>query len=131
MVTRELVEERLVVLVDLGTAEVAGERGDVVVDQVRDGREFTKEGGGGIGNDGLDELGVEASGPRGVLVVEEVGGVVHAAGEVTKINTLVGVDAVHVTSNAEGIGVGGVVDGDVVEDVRGLVLVQSGALVPG
>lgn len=98
---------------------------------------FVEEGDGGadVVNTALELkrhglLEVEEQEAAEVVALEEGSGVVGSAGDVLNVDTGVGVLAVDVTTEAERVGVGQELWGQVGNQVGGTVLVLIGALVP-
>ena len=135
MVPRELIEQGLIILIDERAVEptVPRKRLDIVIQQPRHRRHERNRQIGEIRQADLHELGVEARGVGRVVRVEQVGEVVHPAGEVREVDAGVGVDAVGVAAEPEGVRVRGVLDGEVREDVGGVVLrcVRRGRVMRG
>jgi hypothetical protein len=58
-----------------------------------------------------------------IVTLEQIGSVVNAASEVGNIKTDEGVSRAGVTSKLQGVGVGGVCDSNILEDIGGSILV--------
>lgn len=116
----------VVELSDLGAGQSAKGSVQWAAEDLLRSRERT--GGHGIGQALLNDLEREAG---KVIALEKIICVVDATGEAGEVDTLVGVDAVGVTTEAERVGVCGVLEAKISKDTgHGLVLLRRGAAVP-
>ena len=118
LVTWELVEETNGQVAELRAAETANDWADVLVDEAGDWGQVVD----GVVEEVGDTLLEKLEGEAGEVVASEEGaGVEDTARDVGDVQAGEGVDLAGVTTELEGVWVGEVANGDVTNDILGLV----------